>query len=76
MGNVLLVAKGQNARDQPEMMPGRERAEKEMSEPLRETRDRFRSVGIGKSLYLAPNIPWPARKNQMKLKWGIDDITS
>jgi hypothetical protein len=52
------------------MMSGRVRAEKEMSEPLRKTRDRFRSVGLGKGLYLAPNIPWPARKNQMKFEVG------
>jgi hypothetical protein len=54
------------------MMPGRVRAEKKMCEPLSETRDSFRSVGIGKGLFLAPNISWPARKNQIKLKWGID----
>jgi hypothetical protein len=41
------------------MMPGRVRAGKEIAEPLNETKYRFRLFGIGKSLFLASNIPSP-----------------
>jgi hypothetical protein len=73
-GQCSTGSEGSKCRDQPKMMTGRVRAGNERSEPLNETRFRFRSFKMGAIPVLLENIPWSGVKNQMKLDLRIGTI--